>query len=147
MSSATHTDTTNANNIPNNTNPNPVIPSHWKIKRSTHFFTKDKVPNALLTHHNTAEGVYGQICVMQGTVTFYGFADEAATEPEKIVVINAGQFAVSPPQYWHRVKLSDDAQFNINFWTEGDTGNKSMFNSSKIHSKPIEKLFDKPEES
>ena len=82
------------------TNPNPVIPSHWKIKRSTHFFTKDKVPNALLTH-----------------------------------------------QYWHRVELSDDAQFNINFWTEGDTGNKSMFNSSKIHSKPIEKLFDKPEES
>ena len=65
------------------TNPNPVIPSHWKIKRSTHFFTKDKVPNALLTHHNTAEGVYGQICVMQGTVTFYGFADEAALSQKK----------------------------------------------------------------
>lgn len=151
MSSDTQTNTKtkttndNTNNIPDN--PNPVIPSHWKIKRSTHFFTKDKVPNALLTHHNTAEGVYGQICVMQGTVTFYGFADEAATEPEKTVVIKAGQFVVSPPQYWHRVELSDDAQFNINFWTEGDTGNKSMFNSSKIHSKPIEKLFDKPEES
>lgn len=126
---------------------NPVIPSHWKIKRSTHFFTKDKVPKALLTHHNTAEGVYGQICVMQGTVTFYGFADEAATEPEKTIVIKAGQFAVSPPQYWHRVELSDDAQFNINFWTEVDTGNKSLFNSSKIHSKPIEKLFDQSDES
>ena len=124
-----------------------VIPSHWKIKRSTHFFTKDKVPKALLTHHNTAAGVFGQICVMQGEVTFYGFADEAATVPEQTIVIKAGQFAVSPPQYWHRVELSDDAQFNINFWTEGiDTTNKSLFNSSSIHSKPIEKLFDKPDE-
>ncbi|WP_084785829.1 DUF1971 domain-containing protein [Psychrobacter urativorans] len=129
----------------------PIIPSHWKIKRSTHFFTKDKVPKALLTHHNTAAGVYGQICVMQGTVTFYGFADEAATVPEQTIVIQAGQFAVSPPEYWHRVELSDDAQFNINFWTESDAGNKSMFNASTIHTKPIEALFeqtdsDKPAE-
>lgn len=98
-----------------------TIPSHWKIKRSTHFFTKDNIPKALLTHHNTAEGVFGQICVMQGTVTFYGFANEAATEPEQTIVINAGQFATSPPQYWHKVELSDDAQFNINFWAEADT--------------------------
>lgn len=122
-----------------------IIPSHWKIKRSTHFFTKDKIPKALLTHHNTAEGVFGQICVMQGTVTFYGFANEAATEPEKKIVIQAGQFAVSPPEYWHRVELSDDAQFNINFWTDGDTDNKATINSSRIHNKTIETLFDKPE--
>lgn len=114
-----------------------VIPSHWKIKRSTHFFTKENIPKALLTHHNTAEGVFGQICVMQGTVTFYGFANEEATEPEKTVVIKAGEFATSPPQYWHKVKLSDDAQFNINFWAEPDSGATSMFKSSKIHSKPI----------
>nr|WP_255016864.1 DUF1971 domain-containing protein [Psychrobacter sp. PraFG1]UTT87722.1 DUF1971 domain-containing protein [Psychrobacter sp. PraFG1] len=47
-----------------------VIPSHWRVKRSTPFFTKDNIPPALLTHHNTAAGIYGQICVMQGTVTF-----------------------------------------------------------------------------
>jgi len=123
-----------------------IIPSHWKIKRSTPFFTKDSVPKALLNHHNTAEGVFGQICVMRGTVTFYGFANEAASEPEQTVVIQAGQFATSPPQYWHRVKLSDDAQFNINFWAEADTGNKSMFKSSTIHNQAIEELFDKPNE-
>ncbi len=52
---------------------------------------------------------------MEGTVTYYGFANETATEPEVKVVINAGQFATSPPQYWHRVELSDDARFNIHF--------------------------------
>ena len=125
---------------------NLIIPSHWKIKRSTHFFTKDNVPKALLTHHNTAEGVFGQICVMQGTVAFYGFANEAATEPEKKIVIQAGQFTVSPPEYWHRVELSDDAQFNINFWAEGDSDNKATINSSRIHNKPIKKLFDNLED-
>ena len=125
---------------------NVTIPSHYKIKRSTHFFTKNNIPKALLTHHNTAQGVFGQICVMQGTVIFYGFANEAATAPEKTVVIQTGQFAVSPPQYWHRVELSDDAQFNINFWAEADTDNKAMFKSSRIHSQPIAELFDKPTE-
>ena len=122
-----------------------IVPSHWKIRRSTHFFTKDNIPSALLTHHNTAEGVYGQICVMQGTVTFYGFANEVDTTPEKTVVIQAGEFAVSPPQYWHRVELSDDAQFNINFWAEPDTQSKALFKSSRIHNQPIEKLFEQAE--
>ena len=71
------------------------IPASWKVKRSTPFFTKQNVPAALLTHHNTAAGVFGQLCVMEGTVTYYGFADEQATEPEAKVVINAGQFATA----------------------------------------------------
>ena len=119
-----------------------VIPSHWRVKRSTPFFTKDNVPPSLLTHHNTAEGIYGQICVMQGTVVFYGFADEAATEPEKRIVIEAGQFAVSPPQYWHRVELSDDAQFHINFWSEKDHEGNKLMHQSKVHNQPIADLFD-----
>lgn len=105
------------------------IPRHWTIQRSTPFFTKDNIPAGLLSHHNTAEGVFGQICVMEGTVTFYGFANADATEPEQVIVIEAGQFATSPPQYWHRVELSDDAQFNINFWSEKET--KKMFNTRK----------------
>ena len=119
-----------------------VIPSHWKIKRSTHFFTKDNVPNALLTHHNTAAGVYGQICVMQGTVVFYGFANEASSTPEQTIVIQAGEFAVSPPQYWHRIELNDDAQFNINFWTDPNTEDKASLKTSKLHNQPIPEVYD-----
>ncbi|CAM2918551.1 DUF1971 domain-containing protein [Vibrio rarus] len=107
------------------------IPKNWTIQRSTPFFTTDNVPPALLTHHNTAAEVFGQLCVMEGTVTYFGFADEHATEPEIRVVINAGQFATSPPQYWHRIELSDDAQFNINFWSDSDKSNQKMFNSKK----------------
>ena len=34
-----------------------LIPADWKVKRSTPFFTKENVPAALLSHHNTAAGV------------------------------------------------------------------------------------------
>lgn len=93
------------------------------------FFTKENVPQALLNHHNTAKGVFGQLYVMEGQVTYYGFADENTTEPEAVVVINAGQFATSPPQYWHRIELSDDAQFNINFWSESSQKHQPMYHS------------------
>ncbi|MCP5079199.1 MAG: DUF1971 domain-containing protein [Psychromonas sp.] len=104
-----------------------IIPANWTIQRSTPFFTKESVPAALLTHHNTAKDVFGQLCVMQGTVTYFGFENSEATEHEVELVINAGQFATSPPQYWHRVELSDDAQFNINFWSDRDKKDQALF--------------------
>ncbi|SFG96551.1 DUF1971 domain-containing protein [Neptunomonas qingdaonensis] len=107
------------------------IPKDWTVQRSTPFFTKDNVPTALLTHHNTADSVFGQLCVMEGTVTYYGFADSEATEPEVKVVIPAGEFATSPPLYWHRVELSDDAQFNINFWSAQSKEGQPLFNAKK----------------
>lgn len=103
------------------------IPKDWTIQRSTPFFTKETVPAALLSHHNTAEGVFGQLCVMEGEVTYYGFADENATEPEIKVVIPAGSFGTSAPQQWHRIELSDDAQFNINFWSDSAKKGQKMY--------------------
>ncbi|RVR66208.1 DUF1971 domain-containing protein, partial [Citrobacter freundii] len=65
------------------------------------------------------------------STSYCGFANEDAKEPEVKVVINAGQFATSPPQYWHRVELSDDAQFNINFWVEDDNHGDEMYQAKK----------------
>lgn len=109
------------------------IPRDWTIQRSTPFFTKANVPAALLTHHNTAEGVFGQICVMEGTVTFYGFPDKETMEPEVVIRINAGEFGTTPPQYWHRVELSDDAQFNINFWSDNDRKGGALLNTNQLN--------------
>jgi len=107
------------------------IPANWTVQRSTPFFTKENVPSALLSHHNTAERVFGQLCVMEGTVTYYGFANEYSNEPEIKVVVNAGQFATSPPEYWHRIEITDDAQFNINFWSEANKKDQPLFSARK----------------
>ena len=106
------------------------IPRDWTIQRSTPFFTKDNVPAALLSHHNTAEGVFGQICVMAGTLTYYGFPDKETMEPEVVITVTAGEFTTTPPQYWHRVELSDDAQFNVNFWSDKDRKNGPLLNTN-----------------
>lgn len=106
------------------------VPVHWTIQRSTPFFTRDNVPEALLKHHNTAKGVFGQICVMAGTLTYYGFPDENTREPEQVRIVNAGEFISTPPQYWHRVELSEDAQFNVNFWSDPERGKGRLLNTA-----------------
>ena len=63
------------------------IPADWTIQRSTQFFTKENVPAALLSHHNTAEGVFGQLCVMEGVVTYFGFPDAETETPVHFVNI------------------------------------------------------------
>lgn len=95
------------------------VPQGFSIARSTPLFGRQSVPQALLRRHNTGPGVYGQVCVMTGTLKYFGFADADADEPEKTIVVAEGEFVVSPPQYWHRVELSADARFNINFWSSG----------------------------
>ena len=106
-----------------------TIPADWKIQRSTPFFTRDTVPAALLSHHNTAEGVFGQLCLMAGTVTYYGFENKTAQEPELTLLIKAGEFTTIAPQYWHRVELSDDAQFNVNFWSNKEKVGQPLINT------------------
>lgn len=95
------------------------IPKNFTHTRSTPFWDKESVPKALLTHHNTKKGVYGRLSVMRGAVKYYGFASETAPEQEMEVTIMAGEFGISPPQYWHCIELlSDDTYFNIDFFAD-----------------------------
>ena len=97
------------------------IPVHFRHPRSTPFWTKETVPQALLTNNNTKKGVYGRLSVMQGAVKYFGFAGEHDTTPEIDVVIEAGHFGISPPQYWHHIELlTDDTYFNIDFFADPD---------------------------
>jgi Uncharacterized protein/domain, possibly involved in tellurite resistance len=96
-----------------------LIPVHFRHTRSTPFWDKKTVPQALLTHHNTKKGVYGRLSVMQGAVKYIGFANEHDAEPAVELVIEAGHFGISPPEYWHRVELlTDDTYFNIDFFAD-----------------------------
>ena len=66
---------------------------------------------------------------MEGTVTYYGFADENATEPEIKVVINAGSLQQAHHNTGTCVELSDDAQFNINFWVAPDFSGEKVYST------------------
>ncbi len=85
---------------------------------------------------NMAEGAFGQICVMEGTVTFMVLLMLKQQNQKPLSLSKQGQFATSPPSILApKVELSGwRAQFNINFWSEKETA--KMFNTleSKIYS-------------
>jgi tellurite resistance-related uncharacterized protein len=96
-----------------------MIPLHFCIYKTTPVFTQITVPTALLSHHNTKAGVYARLNVITGAICYYGFIDENSTTPEKKLIIQAGDFGISPPQYWHRVELlTDDTSFCIDFFSD-----------------------------
>lgn len=43
--------------------------------------------------------------------------DEHSAEPDQVILIEAGQFAVFPPEKWHNIEaMTDDTYFNIDFF-------------------------------
>ena len=97
------------------------IPSDFVNYRSSASFTKESVPKLLLYSHNTKDGVYGEIVVEKGRLKFFGLVENKG-KVDKEVIIEAGDVAISPPQYWHRVEfLTEDTVFKINFYAQKDS--------------------------
>jgi tellurite resistance-related uncharacterized protein len=94
------------------------IPNNYIHYKSTADFTKESVPKMFLHLHNTRAGVYGKICVITGSLNFFGYAERKG-EIEKTLCIEAGAYAVSPPEYWHKVEfLTKDTVFRVDFYAE-----------------------------
>ncbi len=77
------------------------IPQNHIHTRSTPFWNKETAPAGIFERHldkGTRPGVYPRLSVMQGAVKYLGYADEHCSEPEEIMVINAGEFGVFPPE-------------------------------------------------
>lgn len=95
-----------------------TIPAHFVNYKSTQTFSKNNVPKMFIHRHNTRAGVYGKICVLQGTLKFYGFSSMKG-DVEQEVIIKANEHVISPPQYWHKVEfLTDDCQFQVKFFAD-----------------------------
>ncbi|UJF22366.1 DUF1971 domain-containing protein [Shewanella sp. OMA3-2] len=97
------------------------IPTDFVNYKTTAVFTKTNVPKLFLFEHNTKAGVYGKICVSVGSLKFYGFAERRGAI-DKEVVINAGEFGISAPEYWHKVEfLTADTAFTVQFYAHKDS--------------------------
>jgi len=97
------------------------IPENFVKYKSTPVFEKNSVPKMFLHLHNTRAGVYGKICVTSGTLKFFGFTQRRG-DIEQEISIAAGDFAVSPPEYWHKVEfLTEDTKFRVDFYAEKES--------------------------
>ena len=97
------------------------IPENFVMYKSTPVFEPNNVPKMFLFLHNTRVGVYGKICVTSGTLKFFGFTERRG-EIEQEISIKAGDFAVSPPEYWHKVEfVTEDTKFRVDFYADKDS--------------------------
>lgn len=109
------------------------IPTDFVHYKSTDIFTQQNIPKLFLYEQNTKAGVYGKIVVLQGQVKFYGFKTRRG-EIEIERQINAGEFAVSAPQYWHKVELlTKDTQFRVEFYAQRDSETVKQQLSERNH--------------
>jgi tellurite resistance-related uncharacterized protein len=99
-----------------------VIPTNYIHTRSTPFWTKETAPASIWKRHldaGTRQGVYPRLSVLQGTICYYSYADETSPDAIEKLVINAGEFAVFPPETWHNIEaLSDDTIFSVDFYVD-----------------------------
>jgi len=73
-------------------------------------FTADTVPDKLTHAHNTKPGVWGRLTVIQGAVRYF-----LEGEDEPLATVSAGETFIIRPEEWHYVRLSDDAEFFVEF--------------------------------
>jgi tellurite resistance-related uncharacterized protein len=97
------------------------IPADFVNYKTTFLMNKGNIPKMFLFEHNTKAGVYGKICVEVGEVKFSGFKERRG-DIEQEVNIKAGGFAISPPEYWHKVELiTEDTEFKVEFYAQQDS--------------------------
>lgn len=77
-------------------------------------WTRTSIPLALLERHNTKEGTYAQMRVLQGNMTFVVFNDDGSQISVECDTDN--QPPLIQPQQWHKIdKASDDVRCQLSF--------------------------------
>lgn len=78
-------------------------------------WTRTSIPLALLERHNTKEGTYAQMRVLQGNMTFIVFNDDGSQISVDCDIEN--QPPLIQPQQWHKIdKASDDVRCQLSFY-------------------------------
>ncbi len=88
----------------------PVLPDGLEHARTTSVFDNATVPAGLLRAHRVADGVWGNLVVHTGIVTFV-FDDE----PDRPVTAQAGDTVAIPPGRQHHLELDGPATFAVEF--------------------------------
>ena len=90
-----------------------TLPPGARHVRSTPEFTAESVPAGLLRAHRVADGVWGLLRVLSGSVVY------VLEEHGDSVTVSAGGAQVIAPGEVHHVEPDDDARFLVEFHQAG----------------------------
>lgn len=86
-----------------------TLPDNVKMYKRTPSFTNDNVPEALLSNHNTKDGVWGKINVEKGKL-------EYTIAGDKTYLLTPEFCGIIEPQILHYVFLQPDTSFFVEFY-------------------------------
>lgn len=87
------------------------LPSDLTAYKKTPEFTETSIPHGLLKDHNTKQGVWGKIVVLDGSLEYI------IQEPEiEIIKLSSSRFGVVEPTIKHHVKPIGAVKFYVEFY-------------------------------
>lgn len=87
------------------------VPQGLTLARVTDVFTHDTVPAGLLRAHKVADGVWGLLVVIDGSLTFV-FEDDG----DHPISVDAGSSVAIAPLRPHHVELNGPVSFRVEFY-------------------------------
>jgi len=87
-----------------------ILPSNVAPYKKTPIFDETTIPKGLLKAHQTKEGVWGKIVVLEGLLKY------KMTEPEEEIMLNDKAFGVVEPTLFHEVEPIGRVKFYVEFY-------------------------------
>ena len=87
------------------------LPDDVEPSGKTPLFTNETVPDKILNHHELQAGTWGLLTVEAGTVSFFRQGEDVPVA----VILSETPFVILPEEV-HYVRLSEDAQFFVQFY-------------------------------
>lgn len=86
------------------------IPAGYVVNRRTPVFTRDTVPPALLSDHQTKGGAWAMIHVLEGELRYH------IRTPPSETILAPGQSGVIEPEVRHHVEPLGPVRFYLEFY-------------------------------
>ena len=87
------------------------LPSNLEAYKRTPEFDENSVPKGLLKAHQTKQGVWGKIVVLEGELQY---SIDAADH--EILVLSTNKHGVVEPEVFHQVKPVGKVRFYVEFY-------------------------------
>jgi len=88
-----------------------ALPENIAAYKKTSEFSESSVPKGLLNDHNTKEGVWGKIVILEGKLEYI------IQEPEhESIVLDTEKYGVVEPTIKHHIKPLGQVRFYVEFY-------------------------------